>query len=83
MVQLPTTNYYLQKSNIVDNNYEQNRKKNMYIFFLNSFEFGKNVISEISGRLLIGQNFLGVILLGDIFLQFKKGRNDLTNTYGG
>ena len=31
-------------------------------------EFGKNVISEISGRLLIGQNnSLGVLLLVDIW----------------
>ena len=80
MVQLLTTNDYLK----IYNNYEQNRKKKMYIFFLQFFEFGKNDISEISGRLLIGQNnFLGVILLGDIFLQFKKDLNDLTDTYGG
>ena len=53
-------------------------------FFLISFEFGKNVISKISGRLLIGQNDSSVVLLlVDICIGYKKGRNDLTDTIGG
>jgi len=38
----------------------------------------KNLISEISGRLLIGQNdSLSVLLLVDICIEYKKGLNDL------
>ena len=48
-----------------------------------SCEFGKNIISKISGRLLIGQNdTLGVLLLVDISIEYKKGRNELTNSFG-
>ena len=51
-------------------------------FFLHPFEFGKYVISEISGRLLIGQNdSLGVQPLVDICIEYKKGQNDLTDTF--
>ena len=42
-----------------------------------SFEFSKTVISKFSWRLLIGQyDCLDVLLLDDVFLQFKKGWND-------
>ena len=51
---------------------------------LNFLKFGKNVISEISGRLLIGQyDSLGVLLLVDTLIKYIKGRYDLTNTFGG
>ena len=44
----------------------------------------KNIISKFSGRDLIGQNdSLGVLLLDEFFLRYKKGRNDLTHTFGG
>ena len=37
----------------------------------------------ISGPLLIGQNdSLGPLLLVDICIEFKKARNDLTDTFG-
>jgi len=84
MVQLHnlTTSDYLPKSNIFDDNYKQILKNNLQ-FFSHSFDFGINVISEISGPLLIGQNdSLGLLLLVDICIQFKKGRNDLTDTFG-
>ena len=56
--------------------------RNKIRFFFHSYEFGKNVISEISGRLLIGQNgSLGVLLLVDICIEFI--RNDLTDNFGG
>ena len=42
-----TTSDYLQKSNIFNNNWKQKRKKYWNFFLLHSFEFGKNVISEI------------------------------------
>ena len=51
---------------------------------MSSVEFGKNIIYEISGQLLIGQNdSLGVLLLVDVCIEYKKGRNDLTDTFGG
>ena len=41
-----------------------------------------NVISEISGPLLIGQNdSLGFLLLVDIYIVFQEGRNDLKDTF--
>ena len=53
----------------------ETERKNWKIYY--SFEFSKNVISKFSGRLLIGQyDCLDVLLLDDIFLQFKKDRND-------
>ena len=37
------------------------------------FELSSNVISKFSGRLMIGQNdSLDVLLLEDVFLQFKR-----------
>ena len=52
-------------------------------FFLYAFEFDKNLISEILGGLPIDQNdSLGVLLLIDICIEYKKGRNDLTDTLG-
>ena len=52
--------------------------------FLPSFEFGKNVILEISRRLRIGQNdSLGLLLLVDICIEYKKGRNDMTAPFVG
>jgi len=68
MVQLHnlTTSDYLPKSNIFDDNYKQILKNNLQ-FFSQSFDFGINVISEISGPLLIGMNdSLGLLLLVDI-----------------
>ena len=42
----------------------------------------KNRISKFSGCLLIGQNdSLGVLLLDEFVLRFKKGQNDLTYTF--
>ena len=46
----------------------------------NSFEISKNIISKFSG-LLIGQNDSLDVLLMDDFSS-KKGRNDLTHTFG-
>ena len=61
-----TTSDHLPTSNIFDNNWKQNQKF-LFIFFLHSIEFGRNVISEISGRLLIGRNdSLGPLLLVNI-----------------
>ena len=85
MVQLHifTMNDYLPKSYISDNNQKQNQKKKFDFFFILLNFWSKNVISEISGRLLIGQEwFLLLLLLVYIFIEFKKGRNDLTDTYG-
>ena len=57
-------------------------RKNMKFF--HSFEFGKNVISDISGRPLIGQtDSLSVLLLVDVCIEYKKGRNDRTDTFWG
>ena len=68
---------------IFDNDKQQNWNKN-FKFLFHSFEFGKNVITEILGRLLIGQkDSLGILLLVDICIEYKKSRNDLTDTYGG
>ena len=54
-------------------------RKNIEFFFV---EFGKNVISEISGRRLIGKNdSLCVVLLSNICIEYKKGQNDLTDTF--
>ena len=61
---------YLQKivSLIIISN-----KIERFFFFSRSFEFGKNVILKISGRLLIGQNdSLGVLLLVDICIENKS-----------
>jgi len=49
----------------------------------NSFEISQYINSPFSARLLIGQNdSLDVLLLDKFFLRFKKGRNDLTKTFG-
>ena len=46
------------------------------------FEFSKNVISKFSGPLLIEEkDSLDVLLLYDISLQLRKGRNGLTHTF--
>ena len=60
-------------------------ERNNLKFFFILFEFGKNIISEISWRLSISQNdSLGVLLLlVDICIEYKKGRNDPTDTFGG
>ena len=47
---------------------------------MSSVEFGKNIIYEISGQLLIGQNDSLVLLSVDICIEYKKGRNYLTDT---
>ena len=85
MVQLElfttSTSDNLSKNNFYDNNYLQNRKENFKILF-NSYELRKSIISKFSGRLLIGQNYsLDVLQLDDIFLQFKKRRNDQNHTF--
>ena len=55
-----------------------------YFYFFHSLEFGKNVILEISGQRLIGQNdSVGVLLLVDTCIKYNKGRNELTDIFGG
>ena len=60
--------------------YKIQRKKGNKLF--NSLKF-KYTISKFSWRLLIGQNYsLNVLLLDEIYSQFKKGRIDLAHTFG-
>ena len=84
MVQLQafTTNDYLLKINCFDNNKLQNRRKKWEII-IKFFWISKNIISKFSRRPLIGQNDpVNVLLLDAFFLWLKKGRNELTHTFG-
>ena len=76
-LQIFRTSDFSPKSNMFDINLKQNRKK--FIFFSHSFELDKNIILGNSGRLVIGQNYS----LDDICIDYKNGRNDLTDTFSG
>ena len=82
MVQLLTTSYYLQKVIYLIIIINKIERKIFIYFFLIFLNLAKMLFRKSQDGICQNDS-LGVILLGDIFLQFKKGRNDLTDTYGG